>query len=271
MKGFFSKITAATLFLGALSSISIVSPALAETWLCRTLGIGCRQTIPAHREEYESRGDIETWSFFAKPQVSLKFSGAQRERLWQALTIAQQRIQDPRVLSCIKRYVAKGYSLGSNPQMAVVSFVGAYPSAHLNLRKGQGRQASSTYRGGYQYLRIDRIDEARKRDGGITVGRASTAFDVSSRDMEIDMNAVALDDPKVSVDALTGVIVHEILHLWKYDHSSASDMATLSREAPGNFVYESGWCVERAGADKTPGEFGLTENSLSGSGLIFPE
>jgi hypothetical protein len=196
---------------------------------------------------YYASSSNYSWSYFPFPVVSKDFTYEERQLIWRSLAKAKDLMFNDLVGECIQKYTTFGYK-GKSPTGGVRSFA-MLASAHPKLRPGQGRQVSSNYRSGLQYLYVNKMYEQNS-----VLGRAPLDIGVGERDLEIALNTHNLS--KYSSQTFwAGVIVHEVLHNWGYTHPEVQN-GDFSK-IPGNFVYETGWCLNREGSIKQPGSFNL--------------
>lgn len=184
---------------------------------------------------------------FPYVMVSKEFTQEQRNLILLSLQKAQNQLQKPEVLSCINKYATKEVGDDNfksknrkkkedNAASKAIEFL-SYSTNHPNLRLGKGKNVKS----GLQYLYIDKFHEEDN-----VMGRAPLGIDVSKQDLSIGLNAYNLYHRNVDDNVWAGIIVHEILHNWGYNHTNRLE------DTPSNFSYETGWCVERQGKDKLP-------------------
>ena len=213
------------------------------------------QTQLKPRTGYKLSPSNYSWSFFPVPAVSRTFTKEQAQLIWSSLAIANDFIKNDEVLGCIKKYSTSGYRSLTPDKM--VRGIGFFASAHPKFRLGYGRD-----RKGLQYLYIHKMDEE-----GTTLGQART-IEPMNQDLQITLNSYNLSRHKDPYK-WAGVIIHEILHNWSYDHPVVTngDFSSI----PGNFVYEAGWCFERQGAYKVPGSLGLDGVVTPGIGGVIPD
>ncbi|MEG3934768.1 hypothetical protein QT990_26545 [Microcoleus sp. T3_B1] len=195
---------------------------------------------------YSSPKSAYSWPKFPAPRVAKSFSDEQRQLIWESLAQAQELLQRKEVYDCIGKYVNNGY-FGTNPKGAVEIFLTQYPVNDRAL--GRPRR-----------VYISKMYEENKILGQAILGLTIQQPNERAKDFALSLNAYNLSNPRFNKNTWAGVIVHEILHNWNYDHvdNVVINSETNQTNVAGNFVYESGWCVAREGRDKEPGTFGLT-------------
>lgn len=212
-------------------------------FLCLT-----KQSIPGGRvqRKFYSSPSGYSWPKFPEPLVDQSFSDEQRQLIWKSLAKAQELLQRKEVYDCIGKYVNNGYD-GTNPKGAVEIFLTQYPVNDRAL--GRPRR-----------VYISKMYEENNVLGEATLGLTIQQPNKRAKDFALSLNAYNLSNPRLNKNTWAGVIVHEILHNWNYDHvdNVVINSETNQTNVAGNFVYESGWCVAREGRDKEPGTFGLT-------------
>jgi predicted SprT family Zn-dependent metalloprotease len=204
------------------------------------------------------------WQKFPIPKISKKFTPKQRSKIWQALSIAQGRVQSEKVLDCIdKRVTTKEYD-DETPREAVRRFIN---NAQLSLVADPAVLPEKNRR---QYLYIENKPHAfHKRDkynGWAILGYSRF---IEKEDLTINLNPVKIS--KYDVDYWAGVIVHEIMHLHSYDHGEYDTKKDHYEQFKGNLTYETGWCVSSNGDEQkykrvanvyTPYEMDLFDPSM---------
>jgi len=198
------------------------------------------QIYPVQARTYFSNSNY-TWDAFPRPLVSSDFQEQERYKIWKSLLKAQAIIKSTGTGSimeqCIKKYVniSTGEYDGKAPATGALVRVSSWPV--LTNRK----------------LYIDQFTHDRYLGLGLLgIINFNSPKDV---DFKIELNSTMI--PQYSENVIAGIIVHEILHNWGYQHSRY-DTTNNWEDARGNFVYEVGWCVTREGKDKPPGSVGLT-------------
>ncbi len=183
------------------------------------------------------------WSQFPIPKISKKFTFKQRNKIWQALLIAQKRMQSEQVLDCIdKRVTTKEYD-DETPREAVRRFI---TNAQLSLVKDPTVLPGKSRR---QYLYIE--DELRpfyNRDSYRGWANIGYSRFLEKADLTINLNSVHIFG--YDVDEWAGVIVHEIMHLHSYEHKEFDEKSNLYEQFKGNLTFETGWCVSSNGDDQ---------------------
>jgi hypothetical protein len=182
------------------------------------------------------------WSKFPIPKISKNFTPKQRKTIWLALIKAQKVMQSKKVMSCIKRHtIDKQYSDETlheaaqrfvvNAQRSLVDDLASYPSK-------KRRQ--------YLYINndLDLYMNPNDYEAWAEVGRSRTV----EKDITINLRSDRLS--LFDTNAWAGLIVHEILHVYSYDHNNFDKDKDFYEQFKGNFVYETHWCVSSEGNEK---------------------
>jgi hypothetical protein len=183
------------------------------------------------------------WSKFPIPKISKKFTPKQRSKIWQALLIAQERMQSEQVLDCIdKRVTIKEYD-DETPREAVRRFIA---NAQLSLVEDPTIRPEKSRR---QYLYIENkpftFHQRNNYNGWANIGYSRF---IEKEDLTINLNSVKI--PKYDADEWAGVIVHEIMHLHSYTHKEYDTKMGHHEQFKGNLTYETGWCVSSKGDEQ---------------------
>jgi hypothetical protein len=191
------------------------------------------------------------WSQFPIPKISKKFTPKQRSKIWQALLIAQERMQSEQVLDCIdKRVTTKEYD-DETSREAVRRFI---TNAQLSLVEDPAILPGKNRR---QYLYIeDKPFSFHKRSSYNGWAKIGYSRFIEKRDLTINLNSIAI--PKHDADGWAGIIVHEIMHLHSYDHKDYDIKINHYEQFKGNLTYETGWCVSSKGDEQ---EYASRSNS----------
>jgi hypothetical protein len=174
------------------------------------------------------------WSMFPIPKVSKEFTYKQRQKIWQALIIAQKRMQNNAVMDCVENHTTDHQYEDETPIQAAQRFV---VDAQKALVSDSSNPLAKKRR---QYLYID---------SGLDANLWGWATRGDSRNVEQDIiiNLNYSFIPKLDADDWAGTIVHEILHVYSYQHPIFDESKDHYEQFKGHFVYETGWCVSGDG------------------------
>jgi hypothetical protein len=206
--------------------------------VCSSLISSGRLNTSQYCPYFESRPEY-MWSDFPETHVSYCFSPEQRDLIWRSVARLRSSMGTS-YQQCVAKYTVSGYP-------------GKQPGAGASLIAYKG--SDKNYK-----LYISRMDET-----GNFLGYAELNTVRRSRypGYPIKLNSQRLDADR-NERKWAGVIAHEMLHNWNFDHPEVigGDLSPVV----GNFVYEAGWCIMRGNADKPPGSLFLT--GPSGSGYV---
>jgi hypothetical protein len=179
------------------------------------------------QEELEEN---EHWSKFPVPRISKVFTKEERQKIWEALENAQDRVLTQKVADCVSRNVTYGYYTDETPVQAAQRF--AIRTQTMIIKEGQSRISLKERR---QRLYINSGTHENKN----VAGYASNAR-VRASESDITINIIRSRVKELDVNFWAGAIVHEILHVYTYNHPE-------NPPYKGNIVYETDWCVEKGG------------------------
>ena len=162
-------------------------------------------------------------------------------------------------------------NVGNNPErieQCVVNYTSSYREPETRKK---WNEFVTTYLSSAGYVFIKRENNAATKE----LGRAPIGYTDHTGNFLMTLNIAQFQDVVANPFARTGTsaaidrqrralqntLVHEMLHSMGEDHpENVIVNANRSTNVAGNFVYEAGWCIERAGATKQFGQFGLTNN-----------
>lgn len=233
-----SLLLCASLLITAPLSVVITRPLPALAGKCKWWQVFCNEPIVCPStvygcpgfKPYESFPD-DSWPAFPSPKVSTNFSSEQKVKIWRSLRKAQEVVQKSEVSDCVQKYVnlQTGEYLpgGTKPGLSMRLYIAHLPS----------QQRKSVYIDPYTSNDNTQLGKA----GVGIVGGPSN----SNADFRISLNSAKL--ASITENDLAGVIVHELLHNWGYQHLKY-DMTKNDEDRRANFVYVAGWCVASSGA-----------------------
>ncbi len=206
------------------------------------------------------------WSKFPIPKISKNFTPEQRKTIWVALVKAQKLMQSKRVMSCIERHTIDKQYTDETPQEAAQRFI---IDSQRSLVDDPASYPSKKRRQ-YLYINNDLNPSTNSKNyyAWATIG--------SSRIVKKDITINLRSDRLSTLDAnnWAGLIVHEILHFYSYDHNEFDENKDYYEQFKGNFVYETDWCVSSEGNEKeyanVSGSNRVVENLIRLSPSISP-
>jgi hypothetical protein len=168
------------------------------------------------------------WPKLAVPRISATFTPQQRNLLWEALVKIQTRMQSKEVLDCISKSATYGYYQDETAVQAAQRFMVGAKSRLVNDGSRKRRQRI--------FINTGVIDS----DTADAYVRAGT-----TRNVKEDMTMYIVQDKMggKSSDYWAGVIVHEILHVYTYEHPNYDPGKDYFGQFAGNMMFEAEWCV----------------------------
>jgi hypothetical protein len=170
------------------------------------------------------------WSKFPIPRVSANFTSEQRQLLWDAVMKIQVRMQSKAVLECVSKTSTYGYYQDETPMQAAQRFVVGVKSKLV--------VDESTARKRRQRLFINTgVIDSDSTDAYVRAG--------TTRNVREDMTMYIVQDKmgRKNSDYWAGVIVHEILHVYTYEHPAYDPNKDYFDQFTGNMMFETEWCV----------------------------
>jgi hypothetical protein len=181
-----------------------------------------------HFKYVKDSAENAQWRKIAVPRVAATFTPSQRKLLWEALIKIQARMQSKEVLECISKSTTYGYYQDETALKAAQRFVVGASSRMVTVGSRSRRQRL--------YINTGTIDS----DTADAYVRAGT-----TRNVKEDMTMYIVQDKMggKSSDYWAGVIVHEILHVYTYEHPSYDPGKDYFDQFAGNMMFETEWCV----------------------------
>lgn len=247
-----------TIFSTLFSIFLFIQPLNAQTLLCQITGIGCPQSIPGTSPNTpqsnfrlvttynRGRNSLASLGIKSKLYVDNIFTKLEENFVATAWAEFHLAVNDSKIKSCMAKYSTKT----------------------INNK----RVASS--RSGIKYLpETTRLpfDVHIKRYSQNSTNRGwAYVNSTGGNKLEINLNVYPISGGdstnRITTKILAGVIGHELLHVYGFDHDKVSN----GNFSPvfGNDVYESGWCIARGGKDKIPNTFGLAEDGSTSDEFV---
>jgi hypothetical protein len=214
------------------------------------------------------------------PFISKSFSGSELKKIVDSLFFLNGFLAPtvPTVRSCIERYANKDLvterpvtiSVGALSRQDTVTPNGSVSAFWDNWTIAvNGRQTQRTNIS-KQSVYIEKYSIESNEMGHATF--INWRYNDSPQEpFRIFLNAYNLNKSQARTDnagngitdqfVWAEIIFHELLHNMGYNHADVLD--GNFQPVVGNFVYEAGWCVKRAGRTRPSGDFGLTSSGDS--------
>jgi hypothetical protein len=171
-----------------------------------------------------------SWPRLPIPKISQDFTPTQRKILWESLFKIQKRMQSKEVLDCINKSSTYGYYPDETPAQGAQRFVIGAKS-----RMVKDEQSSRKRR---QQVHIN---------AGVNRGDSTDAYTRlgSTRNVKEDLTMYIVKDKmgRKNSDYWAGVILHEILHVYTYEHPGYDQEKDYYEQFTGNMMFEAEWCV----------------------------
>jgi hypothetical protein len=198
------------------------------------------QPYPRLRSEYYTNDNI-VWDILPQPHISDKFTVEERSLIWLSLQKLQEVLKTTAFVECVNSNVTERFIFSDNNNNKIIGGIRLNRIITGNGNVAKKIIARTLQSGGRpSLLFIDKVQLDKD------LGQASVPKKIGSNyDYIIELNSNKF--PKYTSPTLwAGVIAHEILHSYGYSHPDIvdNDFAPIA----GNFVYETGYCVNGEGS-----------------------
>jgi hypothetical protein len=232
-----------------IGSVAIVSYILVEIYAAIPQSLIPALTV----KSYFPVGSDSDWKRIPTPYIHKSFTEEQKATLSSASRILDDIILSQATRNCIDKYTTylqgSGMSVENSKKMPLTTFAW--------IAERMSKKYTGPYsKGGHLRMLFKPITEDSS-----TLAQTEVNIDYKTRHPIIEVNTVQLNNKQRTTQSWAGTIFHELLHTYGYTHPKVPNQGNTDQrfgEVYGNFVYESGWCVNRANADKRPNSFGLT-------------